>query len=87
MVALDKKVPDFAAPATGGTFKLSAQRGHPGGQSGLDAAPAAACGSTAQVATVSPKAPRRARSPDPSETGSAGGPIQIRTGGRLRSWR
>src|SRR5437762_4808922 len=29
MVALDKKVPDFAAPATGGTFKLSAQRGHP----------------------------------------------------------
>ena len=29
MVTLDKKVPDFAAPATGGTFKLSAQRGHP----------------------------------------------------------
>ena len=29
MVTLDKKVPDFAAAATGGTFKLSAQRGHP----------------------------------------------------------
>src|SRR5258706_15983061 len=29
MVALDKKVPDFAAPSTGGTFKLSAERGHP----------------------------------------------------------
>jgi peroxiredoxin Q/BCP len=29
MVTLDKKVPDFAAPSTGGTFKLSAERGHP----------------------------------------------------------
>jgi peroxiredoxin Q/BCP len=29
MVALDKKVADFAAPSTGGTFKLSEQRGHP----------------------------------------------------------
>ncbi len=29
MVALDKKVPDFAAPSTGGAFKLSAERGHP----------------------------------------------------------
>jgi len=28
VVTLDKKVPDFAAPSTGGTFKLSAQRGH-----------------------------------------------------------
>jgi thioredoxin-dependent peroxiredoxin len=29
MVTLDKKVADFAAPSTGGTFKLSAQRGRP----------------------------------------------------------
>jgi peroxiredoxin Q/BCP len=29
MVALDKKVADFAAASTGGTFKLSAQRGCP----------------------------------------------------------
>ena len=29
MVALDKKVADFAAPSTGGAFKLSAQRGCP----------------------------------------------------------
>src|SRR5260370_6842418 len=29
MVALDKKVPDFAAPSTGSAFKLSAERGHP----------------------------------------------------------
>jgi len=29
MVALDKKIADFAVPSTGGTFKLSEQRGHP----------------------------------------------------------
>jgi len=29
MVTLDKKVPDFAAPSTAGTFRLSAERGHP----------------------------------------------------------
>ncbi len=29
MVTLGKKVPDFAASSTGGTFKLSAERGHP----------------------------------------------------------
>ena len=29
MVTLDTKVADFAAPSTGGTFKLSAQRGRP----------------------------------------------------------
>ncbi|HEX8010532.1 MAG TPA: peroxiredoxin [Casimicrobiaceae bacterium] len=29
MVTLDRKVADFAAPSTGGTFKLSAQRGRP----------------------------------------------------------
>jgi peroxiredoxin Q/BCP len=29
MVTLDKKVADFAAPSTGGTFKLSAQHGRP----------------------------------------------------------
>ena len=29
MVTLDKKVPDFAAPSTGGMFKLSAVRGRP----------------------------------------------------------
>ena len=28
MVTLDKKVPDVAATSTGGTFKLSAERGH-----------------------------------------------------------
>jgi peroxiredoxin Q/BCP len=29
MVTLYKKIPDFAAPSTGGTFKLSVERGHP----------------------------------------------------------
>jgi peroxiredoxin Q/BCP len=29
MVELHRKVPDFAAPSTSGTFKLSEQRGHP----------------------------------------------------------
>jgi peroxiredoxin Q/BCP len=29
VVTVDKKVPDFAAPSTGGIFKLSAERGHP----------------------------------------------------------